>query len=359
MESSSINTYNKILNRTNSNNQDWTNLISAVKTNCKDFIIYYKASFFDLHKDKQLLSIDILDYLMDNSDITLQSQVSEKDFFSFLISLLRIKDNSDLQVKVLGLIEKWGKRFENDKLTLPNFNEVYSSLKKSGVTFPVNYKSGYLSYTNSSSSNTNFDQNFISHPNTQINSSKEVNKISSNLPESNVGYFNGIDLDLNTSNYPKKYQIFVGEIRTLLENIKLTNEMIDGANWNQHELDENVRLVVSNLMDLSGSLVMAIQNSIDHDQLMELCLGINDDIQSTFSRYEQFKKKQKPKSFSSVFFSDYAHLNKGLNRNQSSNNPSSNNQLNNIQQNQQGQNSGNQGNSNQESSNNTNKYLKD
>jgi len=350
MESSSTNIYNKILNRTNSNNQDWSNLISSVKTNSKEFIAYYKESFLDLNKDKQLLAIDILDYLMDNSDMTLQTQVSEKDFFSFLISLLRIKDNADLQVKVLGLIEKWGKRFENDKLTLPNFSEVYSSLKKSGVTFPVNYKSGYIMYISTSSNNdSNFSQNFVSQPKTQFSSNKEVNIKHNNLPESNVGYFNGIDLDLNPLNYPKKYQIFVEEIRTLLENVKLTNEMIDGANWNQNQLDENVRLVVSNLMDLSGSLVMAIQNSIDHDQLMELCLGINDDIQATFSRYEQFKKKQKPKSFSSVFFSDYAHLNKGLNKNQS----------NNIQQNQQNQNMGNQGIGNQESSNNQNRYLKD
>lgn len=78
----------------------------------------------------------------------------------------------------------------------------------------------------------------------------------SNQKISNVGYFDGIDLDLEPSNYPKKYQIFVNELKTLLENVKLSNEMINNADYKQTTLDENVRLVISNLRDLAGNLVM-------------------------------------------------------------------------------------------------------
>lgn len=42
---------------------------------------------------------------------------------------------------------------------------------------------------------------------------------------------------------------------------------------------------------------------------MEICLGINEDIQQTFQRYEFFKKKIKPAEFNSVFMNDYIRLN--------------------------------------------------
>ena len=42
---------------------------------------------------------------------------------------------------------------------------------------------------------------------------------------------------------------------------------------------------------------------------MAICLGINDDIQQTFSRYDQFKKATKPKIFVSCFLGEYASSN--------------------------------------------------
>lgn len=85
--------------------------------------------------------------------------------------------------------------------------------------------------------------------------------------------------------------------------------MISNADYKAKTLDEGVRLVVSNLRDLAGSLVMAIQNQIEHDKLMALCLGINDDIQQTFNRYENFKKNHKPSPFESAFLKEYISSN--------------------------------------------------
>lgn len=42
---------------------------------------------------------------------------------------------------------------------------------------------------------------------------------------------------------------------------------------------------------------------------MAICLGINDDIQQTFTRYETFKKQSKPKTFVSSFLGEYASSN--------------------------------------------------
>ena len=50
-----------------------------------------------------------------------------------------MKDSADIQVKILGMIEKWGNKYSNNS-NCSNFTEVYSSLKKNGVTFPINFK---------------------------------------------------------------------------------------------------------------------------------------------------------------------------------------------------------------------------
>lgn len=56
---------------------------------------------------------------------------------------------------------------------------------------------------------------------------------------------------------------------------------------------------------------------------MTVCLGINEDIQQTFQRYETFKKQNKPRAFQSVFLGEYSGCNlffKNENENKSSQN---------------------------------------
>lgn len=55
---------------------------------------------------------------------------------------------------------------------------------------------------------------------------------------------------------------------------------------------------------------------------MFICLGINEDIQSTFKRYDQFKKQIKPQAFISSFLNEYSDCN--LLANSSSNQESKN-----------------------------------
>lgn len=96
------------------------------------------------------------------------------------------------------------------------------------------------------------NQNLNSGPNIKAPTKKEV--VSSVKPS--IDYVENVDLDLTPTNYPKKFQKFVSELRILLENIKFSNEMIDSADYKQKTLDENVRLVVSNLRDLASNLVL-------------------------------------------------------------------------------------------------------
>ena len=83
-----------------------------------------------------MIAIDIVDYLVDEGKIPLHTQIASKDFLTFIISLLKIKDFPEMQMKILYLIKKWGQRFESQKDILPNFYETYISLRNSNVVFP-------------------------------------------------------------------------------------------------------------------------------------------------------------------------------------------------------------------------------
>ena len=77
---------------------------------------------------------------MDECKTPLHTQVASKDFIANLISLLKLKDAPEVQVKILYLIRKWGLKFEGQKDILPNFYETYNTLKNNGVVFPNDAK---------------------------------------------------------------------------------------------------------------------------------------------------------------------------------------------------------------------------
>jgi hypothetical protein len=82
--------------------------------------------------------LDLIDFLVDQGNILIHTNISSKDFMSFLVNILKEKKIPEVQVKVLYLIKKWGTKFEYYKEKLPNFNEIYISFMNSGVKFPDN-----------------------------------------------------------------------------------------------------------------------------------------------------------------------------------------------------------------------------
>ena len=94
----------------------------------------------DIDTEVELISLDIIDYVVQEGKIPIHTVISSKDFLSNLISVLRLRDAPEVQVKILFLIQKWGQRFENQKDILPNFSETYKTLKNNNVIFPENYE---------------------------------------------------------------------------------------------------------------------------------------------------------------------------------------------------------------------------
>lgn len=96
--------------------------------------------------------------------------------------------------------------------------------------------------------------------------------------------------------------MFVSELSVLIDNIKLANEMIDAIDPHE-EISEGLKAIMSTLKELESNLLSAIQNKIDDEHLLSICLEINDEINMTSERYKDLKMGMKPNKFISVFIS--------------------------------------------------------
>ena len=216
----------------------------------RSFINEFRQMIREVPPPLQIIALDLMDFLMVECGLPLHTQVSSKDFVTFLLTLLKTKDSPEVQFKILTLIKKWGIRFENKRDILPNFYETYNSLKNSKVVFPENLDSTYHQYlreerNNLDSSGPKSNNNNMDFPNfsnlsisdnsknynqgvqgsSQSQSQKPVQTQSSSSQqnvklENNYG---NVCLDLNPDNYPKKYKKFVSELVTLLNYITLAN----------------------------------------------------------------------------------------------------------------------------------------
>ena len=157
-----------------------------------------------------------------------------------MINLLKIKDIPEVQIKLLHLLEKWGKAFENQKKIIPNFTDIYTRLKSNNIEFPLYNGTDYKKY----------------------------------LINDSFYYFDEL-----------KNILIVDYLLNMNENIKLANELID--------LNENEKL--NDIIDQleKGNEVLKdtiIGGRLKDEKLMVYTLGTTEDIKSTISRKEEFDK---------------------------------------------------------------------
>ena len=205
----------------------------------------------------QILILDILDYLIDNGNLIIWSSISSKKFFLPLINLLKIKNIAEVQLKLLHLIEKWGKKFENQKNVVPNFNDIYNRLKTNGIEFPEYNESDYKIYFNN------------------------VNKENKDT----FYYFEYLKNILKVENFQHKYRRLVDYLLNMNENIKLANELIDLKN--KEELNEIIDTLEKGNEVLKDTI---IGGRLKDEKLMVYTLGTTEDISSTISRKEELDR---------------------------------------------------------------------
>jgi len=205
----------------------------------------------------QILILDILDYLIDNGNLMIWSSISSKKFFLPLINLLKIKNIAEVQLKLLHLIEKWGKKFESQKNILPNFNDIYIRLKTNNIEFPEYNESNYKKY---------------------FNKANKDNKDS-------FYYFEDLRNILKVENFQHKYRRLVDYLLNMNENIKLANELIDVKN--KEQLNEIIDSLEKGNEVLKDTI---IGGRLKDEKLMVYTLGTTEDIGSTISRKEELDK---------------------------------------------------------------------
>ena len=275
--------------------------------------------------------LDILDFLIDSSNETFILQIHSKDFLRSLLTLLKVaKEAKNIQIKILYLIKKWGTIFENQKDKLPNFYEVYIDLKEKGCEFPNDEKiiDNYRNYigdmkiekkyslisnnNNSELINSKISINEKDKSNNELIESTQRTKEKSISNRSKLkGNYGEILLDLNPKHYPKKFTVLVGELLNLLEYVNLDNIMIDNfilelKNNPNKNIDSGIIDLTQTIQDLSVNLRNTVQKSIDHEQLLGICIGILDDLERLSVRYNQLVNKQKVQTFTSVFHEEYS-----------------------------------------------------
>ena len=109
------------------------------------FCSYIKHKINGYNKESSLLAMDLVDYCVDNGQMPLWSHLASKDFLSSLTTNLKTRNDTEIQSKLLFLIEKWANKFSNYS-ELSNFQNIYMLLKNNNVQFPCNMQSEYKKY---------------------------------------------------------------------------------------------------------------------------------------------------------------------------------------------------------------------
>ncbi len=80
-------------------------------------------------------------------------------------------------------------------------------------------------------------------------------------------------------------------------NINLTNMMLDTAKPVELESQDNpINDLVTALKSMEPKLFEMIA-TLENEEMLKVCLLVNDDLHKTFQRYEKLKSKKKPEVF--------------------------------------------------------------
>ena len=224
---------------------------------CKIFFdeINQKLKTFD--EEKNILLLDILDFLIDKGNSLIWKFVSSKNYFLPIINLLKIQNIANVQKKLLSLIKKWGEKFEDNKAMVPNFTDIYTRLKNNGVEFPEYKGSNYSIYF-----------------------TKKNNKID----EDPFYYFEALKDALKEEKFKRKYRKLVSYLLKMNEKIKLANQLID------LKQGDKLTNIIQALHEGNSLLIETITGGkLLDDVLMDYTISTSEDINNTIIRENELK----------------------------------------------------------------------
>ena len=239
--------------------------------------------------------LDVLDYLVDKGNMNIWSSISSKKFFQSLLDLLRTRDIPEVQMKLLGLIQKWGLNFEDKRSALPNFYSVYNKLRNSNVQFPNDFESNYQKYISNSSSNNHKKSNNYENRNDDYENENENENSDKDDGETFI-YMDSLKNKLKVPNFEHKYRRLVNFLVKMHDNIQMANLLMDSRERS------GLKDIINTLREGNNTLIDTISGGrLKDEKLMEITLGTTEDINQTLNRDEDIKNGYKPKKFTSYF----------------------------------------------------------
>ena len=285
--------------------RQWRNANEILLTHTeevKKYCAYMKNKIRDLNKNIQLLALDFLDYSIDDGKIPLWTQVGSKEFLTSLVNIYKTRNDQEVQIKILYLIKKWANKFQKYNTIIPNFTSTYENLKNNDVEFPDDIESTYEKYLGNDNEGNNKSNN------------NKYNNVNNLVSSENKNYVKKINLDLRTTSYERKYKRLVNKLDDWTQQIQDANVLMDMANENG--FDDELRGICNDLETGKTQLIDTIESGkLKDEKLMQISLGVQDDIEMTLKRWNDVKNGKKPQSFKSSFLNEKNNNDNGFNKN--------------------------------------------
>ena len=136
-----ISNISEILSSDGESKESWNdllcNIISGNTKTIQETVFYLKQKL--ITKEKVDLILDIFDFLLNFGSQEIIEQIASKDFLNTILSLLKNKSKSGVNIKkkIIYLTQKWHQKFEKEENQgLKGFSDNYNLLKKGGIIFP-------------------------------------------------------------------------------------------------------------------------------------------------------------------------------------------------------------------------------
>lgn len=98
------------------------------------------------------------------------------------------------------------------------------------------------------------------------------------------------------ANISAKYGKLINDMNLVKGNINFTNEMIDTTKPEDLKTDHTLKDLVKTLTDMEPKLYELI-STIENEEVMKVCLLVNDDLHKTFARYQKLMAGKQPGAF--------------------------------------------------------------
>jgi hypothetical protein len=215
-----------------------------------------------------------------NCGARFHTRIAQKDFLKDLVNIINPKYNPPTIVRerILGLIQYWADAFKSN----PEYNavsEMYQQLKSEGIEFPPLDLDTYAP---------------INTPNKPESESNQADGVSSSAPSTDGGS-SGIRRSTRPIGPLKPEQVakLLSELDVVRRNLDIMNELlVENEPGSESEDDlllmQEIYTTLQAMQERATLLIGRVQDEI----VMESLLQINDELNSSFTRYDRHMKNR-------------------------------------------------------------------